>query len=209
MLRNLLLITVLFLVTAAFDCGGGGKIKPETTIPPTGTVSATQRAVGLRERTNAGLTLVSKNGTTQEVKDIIDSSVLNTIEDAKALGYGVNLDPSFYTIEVKQDCTLSPGGNLSFKVRADNYDGDPDFDLDPRPGFGEVYAPELVKQDGKGNLIPEYVICQGDLELIKEIARYGLEHLLHYYNDKQKYKDTETHQSGTGHPILEKRSASL
>jgi len=141
---------------------------------------------------------------TDELKANLNSSVSEAIEDAKALGYKNKINLSDLTIEVKEGCGFSPiSGTPSWREYAPSYNNT-EWDINPDPNIGEIYAAELVKQKGD-NLTTEYVICNSnDMEYIRNVGRYGYEHIAHYFNDRKVYNETAIHID-TWHPILKSR----
>jgi len=195
-MRKLILIFCLFVATTAFDCGGdGGK----------------QSGAGkdLTQTTAAGVTVISQGGITPEQLDTINTSVTELLADAKALGFTEHLDPRLYTIGIVAGCEPSSDGTPSFRIRADDYDGSI-YDKNPAPGIGEVLAAERVLVERKQSdwtLYPgnSYQICPGNLELMANTSRYGLEHILLYWNRFGEYEATANHSGGTTHPLIQSR----
>ncbi len=156
-----------------------------------------------------GISVVSGLPVDADILDTMDASLSELFDDARALGYTEKLKHSDYTIIVKEDC-VDRNGTLSWLTRADNYDGT-EYDQNPEPGIGWVYCAEQVlfrRRQSDWQLEPtmEYVICRGSLGLIANTTRYGCEHLILLHNSFEKYKETETHRDGEGHPIIQRRN---
>lgn len=185
-MKKILFIYILALSLLGFACDGdksnGGIVS------------------GTKETTAKGVNLISSNGVNNQVKSDIDIALTKVFTDSRALGYSNGLDYNFYTIIVKDDCILSPGGVLSFKIRADEYDGT-EFDQNPTQGIGEVLAAEQVISNGS-HLTSTYIICNASTPLVLETARYGAEHIILYNNDMNEYNRTKFHGNGVGHPII-------
>lgn len=166
-----------------------------------------------------GTTVASLSGVSENILNDIDEAMTKLRDDIEAEGKypGINTNPSIYTIYALHTCTLSPEARIpAFKVRADNYDGS-EYDQDPRPGIGYVFAAEYVIKDLVGpaqwRVSDEYIICsQGDGQdvedsYVKNVARYGLEHIFLSRVDFPRYLATETHSGGNGHPIIPETNA--
>lgn len=159
-----------------------------------------------QERTTKGVLICSKNGISQEFKDIVDESLTEVFNDAilfgqsKQVNWNQKLNHSDYIVYVLDDCTPSPEQHVPcFKLRADEYDGTI-FDQDSREGIGYILASEYVIKDGN---VPsgEYVICNDIINLYNN-ARYGAEHIILYFNDIDEYNATVFHGNGVYHPII-------
>lgn len=155
------------------------------------------------QTTPLGAMVASKTGVSDEVIRIIDRELSELFLDAAALNWTNWMEHNKYIIYVLHTCVPSPVDHvLSFKVRADNYDGTV-YDVDPRTGIGYVYAAERVLLVGE---VPtgEYIVCN-DLSVLPNSVRFGPEHILAYYNDRSYYEETKTHTS-VGHPIVPRRT---
>ncbi|HNQ14063.1 MAG TPA: hypothetical protein PKM58_00780 [Pyrinomonadaceae bacterium] len=151
------------------------------------------------QTTELGIRVAAKSPRSAEFLAEVDRAASKVFFDASREGYREWLDGARYVIYVKDDCTPSPVARIpSFKIRADNYDGTV-FDQDPRPGIGYVFASEWVFKDN-GTPTGEFVIC-ADFGNLARNVRYGMEHVILYFNDPVRYAATETHTSG-GHPLI-------
>lgn len=195
-MKNLILILCLFLATTAFDCG-----KSESH-------GAGGDAKDVVQTTAIGVTVVSRGGISAEQLGAINSGVAEVIEDGKALGFTEHLDPHLYTIGIVAACETTPGGNLAWRIPANDYDGT-QYDINPAPGIGEVYAAERVLMERAPDFTSRpsntYQICPGSVGLMQNTARYGLEHILLFWNDFPEYQATANHGSGGGHPLIASR----
>jgi hypothetical protein len=154
------------------------------------------------EYTPLGVKLLSNCGTTAEYRAAIDESLTQLFRDAQVLGYFDKTQHTDYTIHVKCDCRPSPeSGTPSWRIRADEYDGTV-FDQNPAPGIGEVLAAEQVITFND-MVFPEFIICSSnDLEYVKNVARYGAEHIILAFNDRAEYERTRFHGTDISHPII-------
>lgn len=150
--------------------------------------------------TPRGVTVYAGGLVLSETQNTIDEALTELFEDARALGYTQKLDHSLYTITIKEDC-IDRSGTMSWLVNAPNYNNT-EYDQNPDPSIGQVYAAEQVLFGLNGEPSMEYVICRGSKELMANTTRFGAEHIILFYNDFAKYKETATHLDGAGHPII-------
>ena len=154
-----------------------------------------------------GARVCSRSGKSEAFLATVNTVLNELFLDAAAQGYTQWLSGSSYTIYVLDGCPPSPEQGIpSFKIRADNYDGTV-FDQDPRPGIGYVLASEYVILDANGAPTGEYVICDSDAYREANIEN-GPDHIILYYNDRQRYEETKTHTATSGHRIIPRRRVS-
>ncbi len=152
-----------------------------------------------------------------EIYDAIHRAVVEKCEDARALGFNAGLNPGDYIVYViKPDRELDSNGVYvpNFLIKnADNYDGT-QWDQDPRPGHGAVWAAEYVIMD---NNIPsnEWVVARytREFETLFAAAGNGLDHILQYKNKhipghEGDYERDLTHIN-SGHPLIPPRMRSF
>lgn len=186
------LIAVLLLTLTFFACGGN--TTPQG-INVKGTVSG-------------------------EEARVIDEATTKLFQDARRDGYNQWLEYGRYIVQVRDDCTSGESGTKSFLVDAPNYDGtywdqvntlgeetDPDMIsrgfIYKKDGVGRVRAAEMIVKDRKGTPTGEFWICHDTPESMRLATRFGLEHIVLYYNDRDKYLRTETHTSAeNSHPLI-------
>lgn len=158
------------------------------------------------EKTPKGVTVASRDGVSDAMKNIIDQSLDDVFEDAqkyaqsRGMTYTNKMTHSEYTIYVLPDCVPSPEQKVpSFRLRADDYDGTV-FDQDPTPGVGYILASEYVIPNHSGGTAG-FVICNS-LEYAYNSVRYGAEHTIYEFNDSSEYERTKFHGNGISHPII-------
>jgi hypothetical protein len=128
-----------------------------------------------------------------------------------------NIAPEQAIIYALEDCTLSPEQRApSFLMNAPNYDGT-EYDQDPRPGYGKVYAAEYVVSTPTWNnplgfvLHSAWVVCSRAAgapvsdEYTFNVARYGYEHKFLFDTQPERFRATMTHTNGAGHPLIAPR----
>lgn len=133
-------------------------------------------------------------------RGLLNSSAEKVFSDARSEGYTKNLSAGLYTVKVKNDCATLRDGSKGFLIRADNYDGT-EYDINSDQGTGEVYAAEQVDMVN-GKPIGAFTICLDTPKAMYKTIRSGIEHQILFHNDPVKYKETETHRNGQGHPII-------
>lgn len=157
------------------------------------------------ERTTKGILIASQTGVSSEFKEAADQELEKLFDDARALGYTNDLNFSDYTVYVLPNCQLSPEQHTrSFLIRADSYDGSI-YDQDARPGFGKVFAAEMVIAGPFGQITNEYVVCDaaaGVDEELRNALRYGPEHIILKRNDEAEFQRTWYHGNGISHPLI-------
>ena len=112
------------------------------------------------------------------------------------------LSHSDYTVNVIDDCVLTPESKtLAFLINAPEYNGT-EWDQNPDPAVGEVFAAEMVKQQW-GIPSTEYIMCNDPSENGYHAARNGPDHIILFHNDKAKYDMTVFHGNGnSSHPLI-------
>lgn len=190
-MKKTLLILTMFLATTAFDCGSKRNAAPPV-------------APDVTQKTSNGVTVISRGGQSEEVLKTIAEATADLIEDEKVLGFTVDLDPSIYTVGIVAECELDASGIMSFRIRADDYDGSI-YDKNPAKGIGEVLAAERVLMNG---VMPSnsFQICPDRLEVMRNTTRYGEEHIALSKNNYFWYLETANHAGGQGHPLIPSRA---
>lgn len=155
-----------------------------------------------QRRTENSPLVASKNGVSQDYLRWIDESFDNLTRDISAQNRDHNIYSQAVILYILDDCVLSPEQRVpSFLIRADDYDGT-QFDQDPRPGIGKIYAAEYVIQEGNV-LTNEWVICNStDETYVKNASRYGYEHKFLYDWYRSEYEATKFHGNGVSHPLI-------
>lgn len=153
--------------------------------------------------TPSGARLFSVNPVAPPAVAAIDYALFKLFDLARARGYTEKLHHSDYKIYIvppTQEFNSAGEYVPNFALNAPNYDGS-NFDLDPTPGVGRVLAAEFVLPDMSGFVLPEYT---REYEKFGEIAHYGAEHIILFYNDKYLFELTKTHgdDENDGHPII-------
>ena len=123
---------------------------------------------------------------------------------ARRNGYTERLEPAHHTIYVFPTAReYDAAGNYSpaFKVyfdRQDEYD-ETMYDQEPGQPGGWLYAAEQVLD------LPHcvFVIAEShNPQFVKESVYNGLDHLILYHNDPNRYYATRFHGNGGSHPII-------
>lgn len=128
-------------------------------------------------------------------KTVIDSALTKLFSDVQSRDYTQKLKHSDYFITIKTDC-IDRNGTKVWLERLDTYDGT-EYDQDPTPGIGMIYQAERVELPGNP---PKFTICLDNLTNMSNTTRFGAEHIILYYNDRNEYHRTavNTHV----HPII-------
>ncbi len=128
----------------------------------------------------------------------IDQGLTDLFAVARKNGYRSHLNYSDYTVFIaKADRTQDINKQYSpdIAVGAAQYAGS----IYDKGGY--VYAAGMVISFNPS----AFVIAEHtkNFARISEVVRYEGEHLVLYYNDRQRYNQTADHSKGGGHPILQ------
>jgi len=149
-------------------------------------------------RTPNGATVYAVNQPSVAVLNAIDAGLTDLFSVARKNGYRRNLSYQNYTIFIaKADRLKDSDGNYSpdIAVGAAQYAGS----IYDKGGY--IYAAGMVVSFSPGSfLIAEHT---RDLGRIQNVVRYEGEHIVLYYNDRQRFLATQDHSKGGGHPILQ------
>jgi hypothetical protein len=149
-------------------------------------------------RTPMGATVYAVNQPNATMLSTIDAGLTDLFAVARKNGYRRNLSYSNYTIFIaKPDRLKDIDGKYSpdIAVGAAQYAGS----IYDKGGY--IYAAGMVTSFAPGAfLIAEHT---RDLNRVRDIVRYEGEHIVLYYNDRQRFLATQDHSKGGGHPILQ------
>ena len=149
-------------------------------------------------RTPNGSTVYAVNQPSVAVLNAIDAGLTDLFSVARKNGYRRNLSYQNYTIFIaKADRLKDSDGNYSpdIAVGAAQYAGS----IYDKGGY--IYAAGMVVSFSPGSfLIAEHT---RDLGRVQNVVRYEGEHIVLYYNDRQRFLATQDHSKGGGHPILQ------
>ena len=149
-------------------------------------------------RTPNGATVYAVNQPSVAVLNAIDAGLTDLFSVARKNGYRRNLSYQNYTIFIaKADRLKDSYGNYSpdIAVGAAQYAGS----IYDKGGY--IYAAGMVVSFSPGSfLIAEHT---RDLGRVQNVVRYEGEHIVLYYNDRQRFLATQDHSKGGGHPILQ------
>ena len=149
-------------------------------------------------RTPNGATVYAVNQPSVAVLNAIDAGLTDLFSVARKNGYRRNLSYQNYTIFIaKADRLKDSDGNYSpdIAVGAAQYAGS----IYDKGGY--IYAAGMVVSFSPGSfLIAEHT---RDLGRVQNVVRYEGEHIVLYYNDRQRFLATQDHSKGGGHPILQ------
>jgi len=128
----------------------------------------------------------------------IDDGLTDLFAVARKNGYRRNLNYSDYTIFIaKADRQTDSQGKYSpdIAVGAAQYAGS----VYDQGGF--IYAAGMITSLSPG----AFVIAEHtkDLNRVRDVVRFEGEHIVLYYNDRQRFTETQDHSKGGGHPILQ------
>jgi hypothetical protein len=167
-----------------------------------GAIAEAQRITGDRfgvaTRTSRGANIYSVRRPSAAMLSAIDQGLTDLFAVARNNGYGLRLNYSDYTVFIANaDRNRNAAGQYSpdIAVGAAQYAGT-DYD---QGGF--VYAAGMVVSFNPMT----FVIAEHtkDFNRVSDVVRYEGEHLVLYYNDRQRYSQTADHSRGGGHPILQ------
>jgi hypothetical protein len=189
---NRLFFNIFAFIVFAFVCAGAANAQ----------VAAAERITGDRfdytARTPRGATVYSVSRPSGSVLGAIDRGLADLFAAARRNGYSRMLNYSSYTIFIARPDRLKDSqGQYSpdIAIGAAQYAGSV-YDQG-----GYIYASGMVVS----NSPPAFVIAEHtrDFQRISNVVRYEGEHLVLYYNDRQRYMQTRDHSRGGSHPILQ------
>jgi len=159
-------------------------------------ISGDQFTVSARTPKGAGVYAVNRPSATMLAT--IDDGLTDLFAVARKNGYRRNLNYSDYTIFIaKADRQKDSQGKYSpdIAVGAAQYAGS----VYDQGGF--IYAAGMVTSFSPGAfLIAEHT---KDLNRVRDVVRFEGEHIVLYFNDRQRFAETQDHSKGGGHPILQ------
>jgi hypothetical protein len=167
-----------------------------------GPVSEAERITGDRfpvsARTPKGANVSAVSQPSAALLQAIDKGLTDLFAVARKNGYTRHLNYSDYTVFIaKADRTKNAAGQYSpdIAVGAAQYAGSV-YDQG-----GYIYAAGMVISNSPS----AFVIAEHtkDLNRVSDVVRYEGEHLVLYFNDRQRYEATKDHSRGGGHPILQ------
>lgn len=188
------LLTSLLLIMSALTAASFAQSR--------GAISEAQRITGDRftvaTRTSRGANIYSVRRPSAAMLSAIDQGLTDLFAVARKNGYGRRLNYSDYTVFIANaDRNRNAAGQYSpdIAVGAAQYAGT-GYD---QGGF--VYAAGMVVSFNPMT----FVIAEHtkDFNRVSDVVRYEGEHLVLYYNDRQRYSQTADHSRGGGHPILQ------
>jgi hypothetical protein len=149
-------------------------------------------------RTPRGAIVYGVNRPSGAVMNAIDRGLSDLFAAARRNGYSRHLNYSDYTVFIaRPDRTRDSQGQYSpdIAVGAAQYAGT-DYDQG-----GYIYAAGMVISFNPSS----FVIAEhtSNMARISNVVRYEGEHIVLYYNDRQRYAQTADHSRGGGHPILQ------
>jgi hypothetical protein len=167
-----------------------------------GAMAQAQRVTGdqfpFAGRTPRGAVVYSVNRPNPALLSAIDSGLTDLFAAARRNGYGRHLNYSDYQVFIaRADRTRDASGRYSpdIAVGAAQYAGTA-YD---RGGY--IFAAGMVVSfNPSAFVIAEHTT---DLGRVSNVVRYEGEHIVLYYNDRQRYSQTADHSRGGGHPILQ------
>lgn len=188
------LLSSLFLIVSIMTAASFGQSR--------GAIAEAQRITGDRfgvaTRTARGANIYSVRRPSVAMLSAIDQGLTDLFAVARKNGYGRRLNYSDYTVFIANaDRNKNAAGQYSpdIAVGAAQYAGT-EYDQG-----GYVYAAGMVVSFNPMT----FVIAEHtkDFNRVSDVVRYEGEHLVLYYNDRQRYSQTADHSRGGGHPILQ------
>jgi hypothetical protein len=188
-MKNILLIpTICFLLVA---CGGGGQ---SNTPKPTPSIHAL---------TPAGISVRIEDGTTpdSELLEKLDADAQKLFDRAFAAGYPAGRGFRAMSVKIVRSEAPPCRDAIAFMVRQQvavgtNYDGDPNYDKDDRPGYVAICV------GGRYLEAEDTIVVTRAGVMTSEAAYFEWEHWYFRWHDPAKYYATMYHTPETGHPIL-------
>lgn len=167
-----------------------------------GAIAEAQRITGDRfgfaTRTPRGTSIYSVRRPSTAMLSAIDRGLSELFAVSRKNGYGRRLNYADYTVFIANaDRNKNAAGQYSpdIAVGAAQYAGT-EYDQG-----GYIYAAGMVVSFSPMT----FVIAEHtkDFNRVSDVVRYEGEHLVLYYNDRQRYSQTADHSRGGGHPILQ------
>ena len=167
-----------------------------------GPLAEAQRITGdsfqITAQTQKGANIYAVSQPSAAMMQAIDKGLADLFAVARKNGYSRHLNYSDYTIFIANaDRTKNAAGVYSpdIAVGAAQYAGSV-YDQG-----GYIYAAGMVVSNSPS----AFVIAEHtkDFDRVSNVVRYEGEHLVLYFNDRQRYEATKDHSKGGGHPILQ------
>jgi len=167
-----------------------------------GVVAAAQGITGdtfaITARTPKGANIYAVTKPSAAMMQAIDQGLTDLFEVARKNRYRQHLNYSDYTVFIaRADRTKNADGNYSpdIAVGAAQYAGT-QYDKG-----GYIYAAGMVVSNSPS----AFVIAEHTKNLgrVSDVVRFEGEHLVLYFNDRQRYEATKDHSRGGSHPILQ------
>ena len=167
-----------------------------------GPLAEAQRITGdsfqVTAQTQKGANIYAVSQPSAAMMQAIDKGLADLFAVARKAGYSRHLNYSDYTIFIANaDRTKNAAGVYSpdIAVGAAQYAGSV-YDQG-----GYIYAAGMVVSNSPS----AFVIAEHtkDFDRVSNVVRYEGEHLVLYFNDRQRYEATKDHSKGGGHPILQ------
>ena len=144
-------------------------------------------------RTRNGARVYSVSRPSPSALNAIDRGLTDLFAVARRNGYRRHLNYSDYTVYIARD---DAGGDTpGIAVGAAQYRGS----VYDRGGY--IYAAGMVIDFPSSSFI--VAEPKGNFDSISNIVRYEGEHIVLFYNDRQRFEETKDHSRGGGHPILQ------
>lgn len=144
-------------------------------------------------RTQRGARVYSVSRPSSGELNAIDHGLNDLFAVARKNGYRRHLNYSDYTIYIARDDVH--GDTPGIAVGAAQYRGS----VYDRGGY--IYAAGMVIDFPSSSFI--VAEPKGNFDSISNIVRYEGEHIVLFYNDRQRFEETKDHSRGGGHPILQ------
>jgi hypothetical protein len=149
-------------------------------------------------RTPMGATVYAVNQPNATMLSTIDAGLADLFAVARKNGYRKNLNYADYTIFIARPDRLK---DIDGKYSPDIAVGAAQYAGSIYDKGGYIYAAGMVVSMNPGAfLIAEHT---KDLNRVRDVVRYEGEHIVLYYNDRQRFLATQDHSKGGGHPILQ------
>lgn len=174
-------------------CGDGGQSNTPKPTP----------AVSIHAQSPLGISVRIEDGTTPdgELLRKLDADAQKIFDRSAAAGYPPGR--SFRAMSVIIVPRESPPclDSIAFMVRQQvpvgtNYDGDPNYDKDDRPGYIGICV------GGRYFEAQDTIQVTREAVMTSDSAYYEWEHWYYRWHDPAKYAETMYHTPETGHPII-------
>jgi len=152
----------------------------------------------VQAKTAKGANVYAVSQPSAAMMQAIDKGLTDLFAVARKNGYRRHLNYSDYTVFIaRADRTKDSAGQYSpdIAVGAAQYAGS----IYDKGGY--IYAAGMVISNSPSS----FVIAEHtkDFDRVSNVVRYEGEHLVLYFNDRQRYEATKDHSKGGGHPILQ------